>query len=263
MTALVVASVALLRLAPPAASSRLAAPAAAARRLAHPLMQYPPDYYQGSVVPNAAAMSLQEKVETLRKQLSIRRNLPMSECVDKALVELGLQGFEALSVVDKVDACLDALGIRHNFAVPRQYDQYGPPPGQYGPPPGQYGPPPGRHGPPPGRYGPPPGQYGPPPGQYGPPPGYEASLYEARLRGQSDGTMGSGRGGGYDGDRRGRHLDRRRMRGQYGSYSDEYDRYYGGGGGGRYGNERVQQQGQMYPIRDARDRRNARWMEGY
>ena len=176
-----VATAAFLRLAPPTAPAKSPA---AALRLPQPVMLYGPVEYRGSVVPNAIAMSLQDKVELLRTQLNIRKGLSLSDSIDKALKELGLQGFETLNIVDKADACLEALGVTVNAPVG-------------------------------------PGVALPPPPLPGYEPGYGGGGYGGGYGGGDGG--GFGYGGRYDGDRRGNYRDRMRNRGVYDG-SGSYDR---------------------------------------
>merc|ERR1719331_3440217 len=80
---------------------------------------YGPDAsYRGNVVPT----SVSERVKMIRDQLNIRKGLSLSDSVDKALRELGLPEYTSLNLVQKVDICLESLGL---MKTPLSNDQRG------------------------------------------------------------------------------------------------------------------------------------------
>ena len=156
-------------------------------------------------------MSLQQKVDMLRNELSIKKGDTLAQTIDTAVQELGLKDVGgARSLMQKVDACLETLGTPTAGASAAQvpgFDAY----------------------------------YSPPRGGTSPPVGYGGSL-ESRTYGGSGGgfgaygaRFGSFGGGGYGAYRRYGGLGSRDF-GYYDGHSS-YGGYnsYGSSGYGRYG----------------------------
>ena len=71
-------------------------------------------------VPVAAGKTLHEKAGTLGEQLGLSRDVPISETIELALCQLGLDGKASagLSLTEKADACLAAIGHHAEGDVP-------------------------------------------------------------------------------------------------------------------------------------------------
>jgi len=61
-------------------------------------------------------MSIAQKAATLREQLGLESGLPLVEIVETATFQLGIKDVAQMNMVQKIDACLSALGV----AVPAQ-----------------------------------------------------------------------------------------------------------------------------------------------
>ena len=101
----------------------------------------------GGTAPSTTAtrtMSLQQKVDMLRNELSIKKGDTLAQTIDTAVQELGLKDVGgARSLMQKVDACLETLGTPTAGAsaaqVPGFDAYYSPPRGGTSPPVGYGG----------------------------------------------------------------------------------------------------------------------------
>ena len=58
------------------------------------------------------AAPLHEKADVIRQQLGLDDSVPLNEMVNKAIVDLGLEGeAKGTNLLQKVDMCLSALGV--------------------------------------------------------------------------------------------------------------------------------------------------------